>query len=115
MASDCLFCKIIAGEIPVTIHYEDSQVIVFADIDPQAPYHFLIVPKKHIPTTLDLTPLDNELVGHIYQVAGQVATDLDFAEAGFRVVNNCNDAGGQAVWHLHFHLLGGRDMTWPPG
>jgi len=115
MASDCLFCKIIAGEIPATIRYEDSQLVVFDDIDPQAPHHFLIVPKKHIRTTLDLAPSDNELVGHIYQVAGKVAHDLNFAATGFRVVNNCNDAGGQVVWHLHFHLLGGRDMTWPPG
>ncbi|MCK5825957.1 MAG: histidine triad nucleotide-binding protein [Desulfuromusa sp.] len=115
MASDCLFCKIIAGEIPATLTYEDSQLVVFEDIEPQAPYHFLIVPKKHIQTTLDLAPLDNELVGHIYQVAGKLARDLGFAGSGFRVVNNCNKAGGQAVWHLHFHLLGGRDMTWPPG
>ena len=115
MVSDCLFCKIIAGEIPVTIRYEDSQLLVFDDIDPQAPHHFLIVPKKHIRTTLDLDADDNELVGHIYQVAGKVARDLSFAETGFRVVNNCNDDGGQAVWHLHFHLLGGRDMNWPPG
>ena len=115
MNSDCLFCKIIARDIPVAIRYEDSQLVVFADIDPQAPYHFLIVPKKHIRTTLDLTPADNDLIGHIYQVAGKVARDLGFAEDGFRVVNNCNESGGQAVWHIHFHLLGGRDMTWPPG
>ncbi|MCF6265394.1 MAG: histidine triad nucleotide-binding protein [Desulfuromusa sp.] len=115
MVSDCLFCKIIAGEIPATIRYEDSQLVVFEDIDPQAPEHLLIVPKKHIMTTLDLTSADNELVGHIYQIAGKMARDFGFAEDGFRVVNNCNDAGGQMVWHLHFHLLGGRDMTWPPG
>ncbi len=115
MVSDCLFCKIAAGEIPATIQYEDSRVVVFEDIDPQAPQHLLIIPRKHIRTTLDLTPADNELIGHIYQVAGKVACDLGFAEDGFRVVNNCNDAGGQMIWHLHFHLLGGRDMTWPPG
>ena len=115
MSSDCLFCKIIAGEIPAKIHYEDSQLIVFADIDPQAPYHFLIVPKKHIRTTLELTSEDNDLIGHVYQVAGKIACDCGFSEEGFRVVNNCNEAGGQAVWHIHFHLLGGRNMTWPPG
>lgn len=115
MATDCLFCKIIAGQIPATIRYEDSQLVVFEDIDPQAPQHLLIVPKKHIRTTLNLTPDDNELIGHIYQVAGKVARDSGFADDGFRVVNNCNVAGGQMVWHLHFHLLGGRDMTWPPG
>jgi len=115
MKSECLFCQIIAGKIPATLYYEDSQLVVFADIEPHAPHHFLIVPKKHIRTTLDLTSADNELVGHVYQIAAQVARDLGFAESGFRVVNNCNEAGGQAVWHLHFHLLGGRDMTWPPG
>ena len=115
MASECLFCKIIAGEIPASIIYEDSQLVVFNDIDPQAPHHVLIVPKKHIATTLDLTDEDNDLIGHIYQIAGKMAHNLGFADDGFRVVNNCNAAGGQTVWHLHFHLLGGRSMTWPPG
>jgi histidine triad (HIT) family protein len=115
MDSECLFCKIISGDIPATIRYEDSQLIVFDDIDPKAPYHFLIVPKKHIATALDLTGDDNELVGHIYQIAGKIAREFGFAEDGFRVVNNCNRAGGQVVWHIHFHLLGGRDMVWPPG
>ncbi|MCK4503465.1 MAG: histidine triad nucleotide-binding protein [Desulfuromonadales bacterium] len=115
METDCLFCKIIAGEIPATIQFEDEQLVVFEDIDPQAPHHLLIVPKKHIRTTLDLTPADNELIGHIYQVAGKIARDLDFATNGFRVVNNCNEGGGQVVWHIHFHLLGGRNMVWPPG
>ncbi|MBE9485856.1 MAG: histidine triad nucleotide-binding protein [Desulfuromonadales bacterium] len=115
MASDCLFCKIIRGEIPATIIYEDAEIVAFKDVDPQAPQHFLIVPRKHIRTTLDLTTADNNLIGNIYQVAGKLAHDLGFAEDGFRIVNNCNEAGGQAVWHLHFHLLGGRDMTWPPG
>ena len=115
MDSDCLFCKIIAGEIPATIRYEDTQLVVFEDIEPQAPYHFLIVPKKHISTSLDLTPEDNELIGHVYQTAAKVARDSGFADEGFRVVNNCNEAGGQVIWHIHFHLLGGRDMTWPPG
>ncbi len=115
MASDCLFCKISSGEIPATIRYEDEDLIAFEDIEPQAPQHILIVPRKHIRTTLDLTTADNQLIGHIYQVAGKLANDLGFAQDGFRVVNNCNEAGGQAVWHIHFHLLGGRDMSWPPG
>ncbi|NOQ51573.1 MAG: HIT domain-containing protein [Desulfuromonadaceae bacterium] len=115
MASDCLFCKIIRGEIPATIIYEDAEIVAFKDVDPQAPQHFLIVPRKHIRNALDLTTADNNLIGNIYQVAGKLAHDLGFAEDGFRIVNNCNEAGGQAVWHLHFHLLGGRDMTWPPG
>jgi len=115
MNSDCLFCKIVAGDIPATVRYEDDRVIAFDDIDPKAPFHILIIPKKHIATTIDLTVDDNDLIGHIYQVAGKISRDAGFAEDGFRVVNNCNKAGGQVVWHLHFHLLGGRNMTWPPG
>ncbi len=115
MDSDCLFCKIVAGDIPATVRYEDDRVIAFDDIDPQAPTHVLIIPKKHIATALDLTAEDDRLVGHIYQVANQIARDAGIAADGFRVVNNCNRAGGQVVWHLHFHLLGGRQMTWPPG
>jgi histidine triad (HIT) family protein len=115
MSEDCLFCKIVAGEIQAREVYRDDQVVAFEDINPQAPFHILIVPLKHIRTTLDLTTADNDLIGHIYQVAGKIAHDLDFSEDGFRVVNNCNEGAGQSVWHLHFHLLGGRDFTWPPG
>lgn len=115
MTSDCIFCKIAAGEIPATIRYEDPEIIAFEDLQPQAPHHLLIIPRKHIRTALDLTTADNAMIGHIYQVAGKLANDLGFAADGFRVVNNCNEAGGQVVWHLHFHLLGGRDMNWPPG
>ncbi len=115
MASDCIFCKISSGEVPANICYADDDVIAFEDIQSQAPHHLLIVPRKHIRTTLDLTPDDDGLIDHIYQVAGKLARDLGFAEAGFRIVNNCNEAGGQVVWHLHFHLLGGREMGWPPG
>jgi histidine triad (HIT) family protein len=115
MASDCLFCKIAAGEIPASLRYEDERVVAFDDIDPQAPFHMLIVPKEHIVTTLDLTTADNDLIGHVYQVAGRLAGELGFADQGFRIVNNCNEAGGQSVWHIHFHLLGGRQMNWPPG
>lgn len=115
MSTDCLFCKIVSGEIPAKIRYQDELVVVFEDISPQAPEHLLIVPRKHIRTTLDLTTEDTQLIGHVYQIAGKMARDYGFAEDGFRVVNNCNDAGGQTVWHVHFHLLGGRDLTWPPG
>jgi len=96
MPSDCLFCKIAAGDIPANVRY-------------------LLIPRKHIATTLDLQAEDNLLVGHVFQVAAKIATDLGFAEEGFRIVNNCNEAGGQTVWHLHFHLLGQRQLTWPPG
>ncbi len=115
MSSDCLFCKIVSGEIPAKVRYQDELVMVIEDIDPQAPEHMLIIPKKHIRTTLDLTTADNSLVGHVFQIAGKMAHDYGFSEDGFRVVNNCNQAGGQTVWHLHFHLLGGRELTWPPG
>ena len=115
MSSDCLFCKIAAGDIPATIRYEDERLIVFEDINPQAPTHLLLVPRKHIPTTLDLTEEDNALVGHIFQVAGKIAREIGFADSGFRIVNNCNQAGGQTVWHLHYHLLGQRQLSWPPG
>ena len=115
MSTDCLFCKIAQGDIPAKLVYEDELVVAFNDIEPQAPQHILIIPRKHIRTTLDLTETDGALVGHIYQIAGKIARQLGFAEEGFRLVNNCNQAGGQVVWHLHFHLLGGRRMGWPPG
>lgn len=115
MSSSCIFCKIVAGEIPAEQIFADERVIAFRDIDPQAPEHILIIPRQHIATTLDLSEDDNDLVGHIYQVAGRLARELGFAAQGFRVVNNCNEQGGQVVWHLHFHLLAGRHMSWPPG
>lgn len=112
---DCIFCKIIKKEIPSEILYEDDKVIAFRDINPQAPHHILIVPKKHIPTTLDLTEEDKELVGHIYLVANKLAKDFGFAERGYRIVVNCKEEAGQAVFHIHFHVLAGRPMGWPPG
>lgn len=112
---ECLFCKIIDGEIDSDIVYEDEQVIAFKDINPQAPTHILIVPKKHISTLLDLDTEDNQLIGHIYQVANKLAKREGIAEDGFRVVSNCKEAGGQTVFHIHYHLLGGRDLQWPPG
>jgi histidine triad (HIT) family protein len=115
MSDNCIFCKIIKGEIPGKILYQNELVVALEDLHPQAPYHYLLIPRKHIRTTLDLTTADHELVGHIFQVAGRLAHDLGFAEDGFRVVNNCNEGAGQSVWHLHFHLMGGRDFTWPPG
>ena len=112
---DCLFCKIIDGQIDSDIVYEDNKVIAFKDINPQAPTHILIVPKKHISTLLDLEEEDNQLIGHIYQVANELAKEEGIAEDGFRVVSNCKEAGGQTVFHIHYHLLGGRDLQWPPG
>ena len=115
MSTNCLFCKISQGDIPTQFLYEDDLVVAFKDINPQAPQHILIIPRKHIPTTLDLSDEDRVLVGHIHLIAGKIATQLGFSEEGFRLVNNCNEGGGQVVWHLHFHLLGGRQMVWPPG
>lgn len=115
MTDSCIFCRIINREIPAKIVYEDEQVVAIEDVNPQAPHHYLLLPRKHIRTTLDLTTADNDMVGHLFQVAGKLAHDLEFAEEGFRLVNNCNEGAGQSVWHIHFHLLGGRDFTWPPG
>lgn len=112
---DCLFCKIIAGEIKSEFVYEDEYLVVFKDIEPQAPVHLLIVPKKHIATLLDLEKKDNVLVGHIYQVANKLAQKFKLAQKGFRLVANCKKDGGQSVYHIHFHLLGGRKLQWPPG
>ncbi|MEO5342455.1 MAG: histidine triad nucleotide-binding protein [Gammaproteobacteria bacterium SHHR-1] len=113
--TDCLFCKIIAGDIPAARVYEDDQVLGFRDINPQAPTHVLLIPKRHIATLNDVQAEDAELIGRLYLAARQVAADEGIAEAGYRTLFNCNRAGGQEVYHLHLHLLGGRQMTWPPG
>jgi len=113
--SECLFCKIAAGEIPANIVFEDEKVVAFEDINPQAPTHVLIIPRKHIPTVLDLTDEDRELVGYLCMVANQIAAQRSLTEDGFRLVVNCKRAAGQEVLHLHLHLLGGRDFRWPPG
>ncbi len=113
--SDCLFCKIIAGEIPSKTVYEDDLCYAFYDIDPQAPTHFLVVPKAHISSVSAVNAENAPIVGHIFAVIAKLAEELRFAEAGYRVVSNIGQAGGQTVPHLHFHVLAGRDMTWPPG
>lgn len=112
---DCIFCKIAKKEIPAKVIYEDEKVVAFHDINPQAPYHILVIPKKHLSTLLDLTEEDKDLIGHIYLVINRLAQDLGFAERGYRVVVNCKEEAGQTVFHLHFHLLAGRTMGWPPG
>lgn len=111
---DCLFCKIIAGEIPSAKLYEDDLVYAFKDISPQAPVHFLIVPKKHIASADELTAADEALVGHVYTVAAKLCAEQGLTN-GYRIVNNCGEDGGQTVQHLHFHVLGGRLLAWPPG
>ena len=112
--SDCLFCKIIVGEIPSKKVYEDESCYAFYDIDPQAPVHFLVVPKKHIPSPAAVTEEDAALVGHIYAVIAKIAGELGL-DNGYRVVANCGADGGQTVGHLHFHVLAGRTLAWPPG
>lgn len=115
MNKDCIFCKIIDKEIPANIIYQDDEVVSFPDINPKAPQHVLIIPKKHIATLNDLEDADTTLAGHLLQVAKQLAAKLGIAESGYRVLMNCNEGGGQAVFHIHLHLLGGRMMHWPPG
>lgn len=112
---DCLFCKIIAGEIPSKKVYEDDMVYAFFDIAPQAPCHIVIVPKVHIASANEITPENSAYVAHIFEVIPKIAKDLGFAENGYRVVNNCGEDGLQSVKHLHFHLMGGRKFSWPAG
>ena len=113
MSEDCIFCKIINGEIPSTVVYEDDQVLAFNDIDPQAPTHFLVIPKAHIGSCGEISPENSAVVAHAFEVIAQVTKDLGVTD--FRVVSNCGEQAGQSVHHLHFHVLAGRDMTWPPG
>ena len=111
----CLFCGIINGEVKGNIVYQDSSVVAFKDINPKAPVHILVVPRRHIATLLDLNPEDGELVGEVFAAASRIARDQGIAEDGFRVVANCGPGAGQSVYHIHFHLLGGRALKWPPG
>ena len=113
--ADCLFCKIAAGDIPSNKLFEDDQLLAFYDIDPQAPVHFLVILKKHIESAALLTEDDAALLGHIYAVIAQLAARLGIAENGYRVVTNVGADGGQSVKHLHFHVLAGRSLAWPPG
>jgi histidine triad (HIT) family protein len=111
----CLFCKIVAGEIPARRVYEDDELIAFEDINPQAPVHVLVIPRRHIPTVNDLQPGDEALVGAMVRRAAAIARERGVDSGGYRTVLNCNSDAGQTVFHIHLHLLGGRPMTWPPG
>ena len=113
--SDCLFCKIIAGKIPSDKIYEDDDVYAFRDINPVAPLHALVIPKKHIATINELQGEDAEVVGKLFLAAGKIANDEGYSDAGYRTVMNCGEAAGQTVFHIHLHLLAGRDLSWPPG
>ncbi|MBQ2739205.1 MAG: histidine triad nucleotide-binding protein [Oscillibacter sp.] len=111
--SDCLFCRIIAGEIPSKKVYEDELCFAFYDIDPQAPTHFLVIPKAHISSVSAIDAENSAVVGHIFEVIAKLTRELGVES--YRVVSNIGEQAGQSVFHLHFHVLGGRDMTWPPG
>ncbi len=111
--SDCLFCRIASGEIPSSRLYEDELCVAFHDIDPQAPEHFLVIPKEHIPSAGAITPENSAVVAHIFEVIARLTTGRGITS--FRVVSNVGEQAGQSVQHLHFHVLSGRDMTWPPG
>lgn len=115
MSSDCLFCKILAGEIPADIVYESDTAIAFRDINPQAPTHVLVIPRKHIATINDLGEEDQALVGSLYMAAKAIAAEEGIEESGYRAVMNCNEGAGQSVFHVHLHVLGGRPLGWPPG
>jgi histidine triad (HIT) family protein len=114
MSSDCLFCKIIAGEIPADVVYQSETALAFRDISPQAPTHVLIIPRKHISTINDIEVQDEAVVGSLYTAAREIAAAEGLAEDGYRAVMNCNEGAGQSVFHIHLHLLGGRPMGWPP-
>ena len=113
--SDCLFCKIAAKAAPATLAYEDAEVVAFDDIQPQAPVHVLVVPRRHVASLNDLAPEDEALAGKLLRVAASIARARGVAESGWRAVLNTNAQGGQIVFHVHLHLLGGRPMFWPPG
>jgi len=112
---DCLFCKIANGEIPAKLLYQDDKIVAFEDIHPQGPHHKIIIPRAHIATLNELNTENCGVIGEMTLRATELAKELGIAEAGYRLVMNCNAAGGQTVFHIHLHLIGGRSMTWPPG
>ena len=115
MVTDCIFCKIVDGEIDSEIVYQDDRLLAFKDVNPQAPVHLLIIPKQHIESIIDFQEDDAALISDIIFTAQKLAKEFDLDEQGFRIVNNCGEKGGQTVNHVHFHLLGKRQLTWPPG
>ena len=113
--NDCLFCKIVEKKIPADIVYESEDIIAFKDIEPKAPIHCLIIPKKHISTINDINGSNSNIIGLMYEAAAQLARTLNVDKDGYRVVMNCNSNGGQTVYHIHLHILAGRQLSWPPG
>lgn len=112
---DCIFCKIVNGEIPSNKIYEDDDIVAFNDLSPQAPIHFLVIPKKHIESCNFVDKENSEVVGKIFLKISELVKGMGFDESGYRIINNCNKDGGQTVKHLHFHVLAGRSLNWPPG
>lgn len=112
---DCIFCKIVNGDIPSNKIYEDDKVLAFHDISPEAPIHFLVIPKEHIKSANDINEGNSHIISHIFLVINKLVRELNIAETGYRIVNNCGKDGGQTVDHIHFHVLGQRDLKWPPG
>ena len=112
---DCLFCKIVDGDLPADIVYENDMLVAFRDINAKAPTHILLIPRRHIATMNDLQNGDESLAGELFLTAARIAADEGLADDGYRVVMNCNEAAGQSVFHIHLHLMGGRTMGWPPG
>ena len=113
--ADCLFCKIAAGQIPATIVYQDDRLVAFKDLNPQAPMHVLVIPRRHVSSLNDLTAQDDALVGEMIRRAASLAGEHGYGERGYRTVFNCNADAGQTVFHVHLHVLGGRSLKWPPG
>ena len=112
---DCIFCKIINNEIPSNKIYEDDKVLAFHDINKEAPIHFLVIPKEHIASVNEINSKNSEIISHIFVIINKIVKDLGIDESGYRIVNNCGKDGGQTVNHIHFHVLGQRDLKWPPG
>ena len=115
MAQACLFCRIVKGELPADIVFQDEQALAFRDINPQAPVHLLVIPKRHIPSLRDFTSDDHDLLAHLLQLCNEMARRFTIADSGYRVVTNTGRDAGQTVFHVHWHVLGGRAMHWPPG
>ncbi len=113
--NDCIFCRIIKGEIPSKKVYEDDLIVAIEDIAPKAPLHLLLIPKQHFSNCLDMQKQHEATVGHVFRIAGKLATERGLSEGGFRLVQNNGEAAGQSVFHLHIHLLAGRELQWPPG
>jgi histidine triad (HIT) family protein len=113
--ANCLFCRIVSGEIPSTLVFQDDQVVAFKDITPQAPMHVLVIPRRHIASLNDVTPAEDEILGRLVRTGAAIANEQGYGAGGYRTVFNCNADAGQTVFHIHLHVLAGRKMAWPPG